>query len=65
MSDPYLTYPFEVRDGVIAELRLPIGLTRTEAERVAAFVMTLALKGDESEPQAALPPLKSDPELLR
>lgn len=39
-----ITYPFPVRDGVLASLELPADLTGREAERVAAFVASLAVE---------------------
>lgn len=38
-----VTYPFPIRDGVLAALELPADLTEREAERVAAFVASLAM----------------------
>lgn len=39
-----ITYPFPIRDGVLASLELPADLTPREAERVAAFVASLAVE---------------------
>ncbi len=38
-----ITYPFPIRDGVLASLELPADLTQREAERVSAFVASLAV----------------------
>lgn len=38
-----ITYPFPIRDGVLGSLELPADLTKREAERVAAFVASLAV----------------------
>jgi hypothetical protein len=46
-----ITYPFPLRDGVLASLQLPSDLTKREATRLSAFIDSLAI--DE---QVALPP---------
>jgi hypothetical protein len=38
-----MDYPFPIRDGVIAVLKLPIDLTEAEAERLGKHLQTLAL----------------------
>jgi hypothetical protein len=38
-----ITYPFPVRDGVLASIELPADLTSREARRLAAFVDSLAV----------------------
>jgi hypothetical protein len=38
-----VTYPFPIRTGVLAELRLPVDLSVDEADRVATFVKALAM----------------------
>jgi len=38
-----MTYPFSVREDVVAELRLPVDLTPKEAERLAQFIAAIAL----------------------
>lgn len=48
-----IPYPFPIRDGVLAKLELPADLTMREAERIAAFVASLAVDthrapGDEA-----------------
>lgn len=45
-----ITYPFPVRDGVLASLDLPADLTQREAERVAAFVASLAVDTKKNPP---------------
>lgn len=45
-----ITYPFPLRDGVLASLQLPADLTRREAKRLSAFIDSLAV-----EDQPALP----------
>lgn len=39
-----ITYPFPVRDGVLAEVKLPADLHPEEAERMAGFLKSLAIK---------------------
>ncbi|MCZ2847460.1 hypothetical protein [Modestobacter sp. VKM Ac-2978] len=41
-ADGLIEYPFPVRPGLRAKLRLPEDLTPAEADRVAAFIKTLA-----------------------
>jgi hypothetical protein len=42
-SDPMIDYPFPLRNGQVAVLRLPVRFEKTDAERLAAFVRTLVL----------------------
>lgn len=45
----FVTYPLPLRPKVFAELRLPVDLTREEAERIGAFALAVAVrKPDES-----------------
>lgn len=44
----YIEYPFPLRPGRIARLKLPIDLTRTEVKRLAAFISTLNVEPEES-----------------
>ncbi len=48
-----VTYPFPVRDGVMAELRLPVDLRKDEATRLGTFLMSLTVS---IEPPRQLPP---------
>lgn len=50
-----IDYPFPLRSGGIALLRLPVHLEKTDAERLGAFIRTLVL-----EPQLGLPAGSSD-----
>lgn len=44
MTEPErITYPFPLRPGVVAELRLPSDLTLAEAKRLSGFLASLAL----------------------
>lgn len=45
-----IDYPFPVRAGVRATLRLPERLSSEEAARLAAFVSALAVQGDGAAP---------------
>jgi hypothetical protein len=42
-ADRLIDYPFPLRSGQIAILRLPVGLDKTDAERMGAFIRTLVL----------------------
>jgi hypothetical protein len=42
-SERLIDYPFPLRSGQIAILRLPVGLEKTDAERMGAFIRTLVL----------------------
>ncbi len=42
-SERLIDYPFPLRSGQIAILRLPVGLERIDAERMGAFIRTLVL----------------------
>ena len=48
-GDRLIDYPFPVRDGVQASLRLPARLSDSEAARLAAFVQALALRSDATD----------------
>lgn len=48
-----ITYPFPIRPGLQGQIMLPEDLTQREAERVGAFIKTLAFE-DEFQPRAAL-----------
>lgn len=48
-----IRYPFPVREGVIAELLLPVDLRKEEARRLAAFLESLSMS---SEVTKLLPP---------
>jgi len=50
-----ITYPFPLRPGVLASLELPPDLTRREAQRLLAFIESLAVE-DEVAEAARLPP---------
>jgi hypothetical protein len=54
-----ITYPFPLRQGVLASLELPPDLTRREAQRLVAFIESLAIE-DEVAEQAHTPPEPSD-----
>lgn len=43
-----ITYPFPIRSGVQGEITLPEDLTRREAQRIAAFISTLAFDDEET-----------------
>lgn len=49
-----ITYPFPLRQGVLASLELPPDLTRREAQRLVAFIESLAIEDDVAGP-AQLP----------
>lgn len=42
-AERLIDYPFPLRSGQIAILRLPVGLERIDAERMGAFIRTLVL----------------------
>jgi hypothetical protein len=42
-AERLIDYPFPLRSGQIAILRLPVGLDKTDAERMGAFIRTLVL----------------------
>ena len=55
-AERLIDYPFPLRSGQIAILRLPVGLEKTDAERMGAFIRTLVLdiqrelaRGDSDE----------------
>lgn len=50
-----ITYPFPLRQGVLASLELPPDLTRREAQRLVAFIESLAIEDLGADP-AILPP---------
>lgn len=50
MPERLVVYPFPLRGDVFAELRLPADLTPDEAERMAAFIKTLAVEPPQEEP---------------
>lgn len=54
-----ITYPFPLRQGVLASLELPPDLTRREAQRLVAFIESLAIEDDVANP-AQLPPEPQD-----
>lgn len=39
-----IQYPFPLRDGLIAVIKIPVDLSKTEAERMSAFLNALAVK---------------------
>lgn len=49
-----ITYPFPLRQGVLASLELPPDLTRREAQRLVAFIESLAIEDEVAE--SAQPP---------
>lgn len=49
-----ITYPFPIRDGVLASIELPADLTGREARRLAAFIESVAI--DESPDDLPRPP---------
>lgn len=49
-------YPFPVRNGVMAELLLPVDLQKSEAKRLSAFMESVAV-----DPMPMLPPARSEP----
>jgi len=53
-----ITYPFPLRQGVLASVELPPDLTRREARRLAAFIESLAIEEEVGGPLkgAALEP---------
>lgn len=44
-----ITYPFPLRQGVLASVELPPDLTKREAQRLSAFIESLAIEGDSAE----------------
>lgn len=57
-----ITYPFPLRQGVLASVELPPDLTRREARRLAAFIESLAIEDDAgpSDKAAIGPPDDND-----
>ena len=53
-----IQYPYPIRNGLVVTLNLPPDLTSREAQRLSAFISSLAV--DE---RAALPPGRNDPAL--
>lgn len=47
-----ITYPFPLRDGVLASIQLPADLTRKESKRLAAFIESLAVDDVPALPAA-------------
>lgn len=45
-----ITYPFPIRDGVLASIELPADLTRREAQRLAAFIDSLTIEDQPDGP---------------
>lgn len=45
-----ITYPFPLRQGVLAKVELPPDLTRREARRMAAFIESLAIEDGVDDP---------------
>ena len=41
-----ITYPFPIRSGIQGKITLPEDLTSREADRINAFIKTLAVEGD-------------------
>jgi hypothetical protein len=56
-AERLIDYPFPLRSGQIAILRLPVGLDKTDAERMGAFIRTLVL-----DPQRELVRARGDVE---
>lgn len=54
-----ITYPFPLRQGVLASLELPPDLTRREAQRLVAFIESLAIEDGVAQP-FQLPPEPTD-----
>jgi hypothetical protein len=54
LGSAIITYPFPLRQGVLASLELPPDLTRREAQRLVAFIESLAIEDEVAEP-AQLP----------
>jgi len=54
-----ITYPFPLRQGVLASVELPPDLTRREAQRLVAFIESLAIE-DEVAASAQPPPESRD-----
>lgn len=50
-----ITYPFPLRQGVLASLELPPDLTRREAQRLVAFIESLAIEDEVAEPSPDSP----------
>lgn len=46
-----ITYPFPLRQGVLASVELPPDLTQREARRLAAFIESLAIEEEVADPQ--------------
>lgn len=47
-STPLLTIPFPLRPDFLASVQIPRDLRRTEAERLAAFIRTLAMEEEQA-----------------
>ncbi|MCC6224804.1 MAG: hypothetical protein IT195_00180 [Microthrixaceae bacterium] len=56
-----ITYPFPLRQGVLASVELPPDLTRREARRLAAFIEALAIEDEVAEPVSLPPEPPDDP----
>lgn len=46
-AEGWFTYRFPIRDGGMAELRLPTDLTAMDARRLASFITTLPVDSDD------------------
>lgn len=55
-----LTYPFPIRAGLQGKITLPEDLTRREAQRIAAFIATLAFDEEEAVAVDVTAQLKED-----
>lgn len=44
----FIDYPFPLRDGRVAQLRLPIDLKKSDVSRLTAFLSSLAVDSDEN-----------------
>jgi hypothetical protein len=53
-----ITYPFPLRQGVLASVELPPDLTSREAQRLIAFIESLAIDDERADPA----PFPSDPQ---
>lgn len=50
LSQDFIDYPFPLRPGRIAQIRLPADLTSAEARRLSAFLASLALDAEPAPP---------------
>jgi len=55
-SERMVDYPFPLKSGVLANLRLPVRLEKEDAERMGAFIRTLVFEGQKELPRGSSSP---------